>query len=104
MSAGGDAHLVAKSLLLSPNAVVKVVPMLYVWNNDVVAGHGAAMAPFSQDELFYLNARGIDSPAGKRMILRGFLLEPAIAGRMDGGILASVESALERKMGENNGI
>jgi Fe-S cluster assembly protein SufD len=101
-AAGGDAHLVAKSLLLSPNASVKVVPMLYVWNSDVAAGHGAAMAPFSEEELFYMNARGIDSPAGKRMILAGFLSEPA--AKVDAALLGKATKALERKMGEIHGI
>jgi Fe-S cluster assembly protein SufD len=101
---GGDAHLVAKGLLLSPNAVVSAIPMLYVWNEDVKAGHGAAMAPVSEDELFYLNARGIDSAAGRRMILAGFLSEPAIAGKMSKELLEKLHMIIEKKMDECSGI
>lgn len=106
---GGDAHFVAKSLLLSPNAIVKVIPMLYVRNSNVAAGHGAAMAPINADELFYMESRGIPDAAGKRMVLTGFLLEPAIAAKMDGKLLQKARAAIEEKAmrifeGEENGI
>jgi len=91
---GADAHFVAKSLLLSREARVRVVPMLSVKTGDAKAGHGAAMAPVSADELFYLESRGIDGKEGRRMILEGFLLEfeakqmgkirAAVGGKIDG--------------------
>ncbi len=91
---GADAHFVAKSLLLSHEAVVRVVPMLSVKTGEAAAGHGAAMAPFSADELFYLESRGIDGREGRRMILEGFLLEFE-AKQMD-----NVRVAVEKKIGE----
>jgi Fe-S cluster assembly scaffold protein SufB len=51
---GSDTHLLAKSLLLSENAISKVIPMLFVRNADVAAGHGSAMTPFSDDDLLPL--------------------------------------------------
>ena len=74
-AARADAHFVAKSLLLSRDASVKVVPMLSVKTGEAKAGHGAAMAPISADELFYLESRGIEENDGRRMILGGFLLD-----------------------------
>ena len=95
---GADAHFVAKSLLLSREARVRVVPMLSVKTGDVKAGHGAAMAPVSADELFYLESRGIDGKEGKWMILEGFLLEFE-AKQMD-----KVRKAVEKKIGEIDGF
>ena len=88
----------AKSLLLSRDAVVKVVPMLSVKTGDVKAGHGAAMAPVSADELFYLESRGIDGKEGRCMILEGFLLEFE-AGQMD-----RIRAVVEKKIGDVYGI
>jgi len=95
---GADAHFVAKSLLLSRDAVVRVVPQLSVKAGDVKAGHGAAMAPVSADELFYLESRGIDKNEGRRMILGGFLLE--FEAVQMGRIMASVE----KKIGDVYGV
>jgi len=95
---GADAHFVAKSLLLSRDAVVKVVPQLSVKTGDVKAGHGAAMAPVSLDELFYLESRGIEDKEGRRMILEGFLLEFE-ARQMD-----MIRAAAEKKINGMDGI
>ena len=97
-AAGADAHFVAKSLLLSREAIVKVVPMLSVKTGNAKAGHGAAMAPVSLDELFYLESRGIDGKEGMRMILEGFLLELE-ARQMD-----KIRSAVAKKIGDVYGI
>ena len=95
---GADAHFVAKSLLLSRDAVVKVAPMLSVKTGDVKAGHGAAMAPVSADELFYLESRGIDDKEGKRMILAGFLLE------LEAKQKDAIRAAVEKKINELDGF
>jgi Fe-S cluster assembly protein SufD len=97
-AAGADAHFVAKSLLLSRDARVRLVPMLSVKNGDAKAGHGAAMAPFSSDELFYLESRGIGGDEGKRMILAGFLMD------FEAEQLGKVQSAVEKKIGELDGF
>ena len=97
-AACADAHFLAKSLLLSREAVVKVVPMLSVKTGDVKAGHGAAMAPISDDELFYLESRGIDEKNGKRMILEGFLLE------FEAIQMAKIREAVGKKIDELDGI
>ena len=97
-AAGADAHFVAKSLLLSRDAVVKVVPMLSVKTGDAKAGHGAAMAPVPLDELFYLESRGIEEKDGRRMILEGFLLE------FEAKQMGKIREAVEKKIGEAYGI
>jgi len=97
---GADAHFVAKSLLLSRDARVRMVPKLSVKTGTVAAGHGAAMAPISADELFYLESRGIEGKEGRRMILEGFLLENAASHRLAG----EVKEALERKISRLDGI
>jgi len=93
-----DAHFVAKSLLLSREARVRVVPMLSVKNGNVKAGHGAAMAPISADELFYLESRGIDGKEGRQMILEGFLLD------FEAQQVEKIRKIVEKKIGEIDGI
>jgi len=101
---GADAHFVAKSLLLSRDARVRLVPMLSVKTGEVAAGHGAAMAPVSADELFYLESRGIEGSEGRKMILLGFLLEPLVAAKIGGKPFALVEKRLSEKIGVLDGF
>jgi len=99
-AAEADAHFVAKSLLLSRDARVRMVPQLSVKTGEVAAGHGAAVEPVNPDELFYLESRGIDGIEGRRLILSGFLIEDA-AGHALG---KEVKKALEAKIGGLDGI
>ena len=101
---GADAHFVAKSLLLSRDARVRLVPKLSVKNGEVKAGHGAAMAPVSSDELFYLESRGIEEKEGRRIILLGFLLEPLVSAKLDEKLMAQAEKCLMEKMGAIHGF
>jgi len=103
-AARADAHFMAKSLLLSREARVRVVPMLSVKTGDVTAGHGAAMAPVSADELFYLESRGIEEKAGKHMILEGFLLESVANAKLDRKLAGGLEKCLAQKIGVLDGF
>ena len=78
---GSDTHLLARSLLLSDKAVSHVVPQLFVRNDDVAAGHGSSIFPLDEEELFYLQSRGIGEYEAKRLVLQksgidGILLSP----------------------------
>ena len=99
-----NARLTAKGMLLSRDASVKLSPQLRVQNKDVAAGHGAAVAPFSNEEMFYLGARGIEEREARSLVLLGFLQSACIAGGMEKMFLKKVSGLLERKMGEIDGI
>lgn len=93
---GSDTHLLAKSLLLSENAVSKVIPMLFVRNSEVAAGHGSSMTPLQDEELFYLHSRGIGESESRRMVLQGFLRDLLARSEMDAGALGPLEAELEK--------
>jgi Fe-S cluster assembly scaffold protein SufB len=92
-----DTHLLAKSLLLSEKASSHVVPQLFVRNADVAAGHGSALTPISEEELFYLQSRGIADGEGRRMVLLGFLGGLLSASGLDGRISGEVCAEIERR-------
>jgi Fe-S cluster assembly scaffold protein SufB len=78
--------------------------MLNVRTGDVKEGHGAAMAPVSPDELFYLGSRGIEDAEGRRMIISGFLREAFLASKPGNGIGEEVQRRIAGKLGELDGI
>ena len=92
---GADTHLLAKSLLLSEKSVSHVVPQLFVRNSDVQAGHGTAMAPLSEEELFYLRSRGIGENESRRLVLQGFLSGLLSKSEMDARLLSGLRTELD---------
>ncbi|RLE16558.1 MAG: hypothetical protein DRJ08_00395 [Acidobacteria bacterium] len=67
------AYQQAKNYILSPKAFSVGYPQLEIENQNVSCSHGTTMHSFDENQLFYLNARGIPSEQAKRMILKGNL-------------------------------
>ena len=93
---GSDTHLLARSLLLSDNALSHVVPQLFVRNDEVSAGHGSSMAPLDPEEFFYLQSRGIGIAEAKRLVLQGFLGEVLEKSGIDHSVLSPLRAELEK--------
>ncbi len=62
-----------KTLLLSDNVISKVVPALEILPDDVKASHNSAMSEINDDEIFYLESRGLDRSIAENLIVKGFL-------------------------------
>ena len=77
---GTDASQSSKNLLLSDKATIDARPQLEILADDVKCGHGAAVGQLDENELFYLQSRGIDAALAKNMLLVGFAAE--IIGRV----------------------
>ena len=50
-----------------------IKPNLYIDCDDVVASHSAWVGSFSEDDLFYLQSRGINRDDATKLLLTGFL-------------------------------
>ena len=70
-----DAAQLSRSLLLSDRARVDTKPELEIVADDVRCAHGATVSRLQQDELFYLQSRGIGADQAARLLLRGFCEE-----------------------------
>lgn len=58
-------------------------PKLLIEEQDVVANHSALIGKFDDDELFYLQSRGIDRTEAIILLTKGFLLENLSDERLD---------------------
>ncbi len=67
-----DANQLSKNLLLSPKAHVDTRPQLEVYADDVKAAHGATVGQIGEEEVFYLQSRGIDSTTAFNMLCDAF--------------------------------
>ena len=67
-----DAAQLSRSLLLSDRARVDTKPELEIVADDVKCAHGATVSRLQQDELFYLQSRGIAADQAARLLLAGY--------------------------------
>jgi Fe-S cluster assembly protein SufD len=72
---GSDAKLSNKNLLLSNGAEIDSKPELEIYNDDVKCAHGTTVGQMDSQQQFYLQSRGIDAQAAKRMLGVGFINE-----------------------------
>ena len=64
-----------RNLVLSENAKAHSVPNLEILCDDVVCGHASSVGPLEEDQLYYLQSRGLSKPRAERLLIRGFFQE-----------------------------
>ena len=69
-----DANQENRNLLLSRQAKAESDPVLEILTNDVIrVSHGATAGPVDEEQLYYLQTRGIARPAAEALLVRAFL-------------------------------
>ncbi len=87
------------ALVLSRDAYLESVPALEIGTNDVSVSHAATVGSLDEEQLFYLQTRGIARGAAERMVALAFF-EPAIA-RFPGDVFREeVRTALDSRLDE----
>lgn len=73
---GTDTYELNRNLLLTDGARADSVPNLEIETGKIEgAGHASASGRFDDEQLFYLQARGITQIEARRLVVRGFLNE-----------------------------
>jgi Fe-S cluster assembly protein SufD len=67
-----DAKQTNKTLLLSDEAQINTKPELEIFANDVKCTHGATVGRLSDEQWFYLRARGIGRDQARAILVRAF--------------------------------
>lgn len=68
-----ESFLEYRALLLSSTASANPVPSLEILANDVVASHAATTAPIDQEQLFYVQSRGIPRARAEVVLTEAFM-------------------------------
>jgi Fe-S cluster assembly protein SufD len=74
-AAGVNAFQTNRNVKLSADAWAESVPNLEIENNDVHCSHASAVGPVDEDQLFYLESRGVPPEVAERLIVLGFFEE-----------------------------
>jgi Fe-S cluster assembly protein SufD len=70
-----DAYQTCRNLLMSDTCEANSMPGLEINADQVKCSHGSTSSQISDDEIFYLRARGIDPVNARQLIARGFSVE-----------------------------
>jgi Fe-S cluster assembly protein SufD len=97
---GTDTYEINRNLVLTDGARADSVPNLEIETGEVAgAGHASATGRFDDEQLFYLQSRGITAEEARRLVVRGFFAEllakigvPSLAERL----AASIEARLTK--------
>jgi len=91
---GTDSYEQNRNLVLTEGTRADSIPNLEIETGDILgAGHASATGRFDDEQLFYLQSRGIGEIEARRLVVRGFLSEivqhigsPALEERLQGAI------------------
>jgi Fe-S cluster assembly protein SufD len=97
---GTDTYELNRNLLLTDGARADSVPNLEIETGQIQgAGHASASGRFDDEQLFYLQARGIDELEARRLVVRGFLMEVVQRigiDELEDRLAQAIEDELER--------
>jgi Fe-S cluster assembly protein SufD len=99
---GTDTYELNRNLVLTDGTRADSVPNLEIETGEIVgAGHASATGRFDDEQLFYLQARGIPEAEARRLVVRGFFAElihrigvPAVEERLLDAIEAELSEDL----------
>ena len=64
-----------RGVILSEKAEIESVPQLEIWADDVKCNHGSAIGPLDEEQLFYLQTRGLSLSEAKKLLLSSFFAD-----------------------------
>ena len=103
---GTDSYELNRNLVLTPGAIADSEPNLEIENGDIIgAGHASSVGRFDDEELFYLQSRGIPEQEARKLVVRGFFGElveeidvPSVSGHLMGVIDRRLAAGEDQEM------
>ncbi|MEF2979229.1 Fe-S cluster assembly protein SufD [Subtercola sp. YIM 133946] len=98
---GTDSYEENRNLVLSEGTRADSIPNLEIETGNILgAGHASSTGRFDDEQLFYLQSRGISEEEARRLVVRGFLAEiiqkigsPAVEERLTLAVEAELVDA-----------
>jgi Fe-S cluster assembly scaffold protein SufB len=91
-----DSAQLARTILLTDKARIWAMPSLEIIADDVVCAHGATVSDLSQEELFYLRSRGLDTTMSRNLLMYAFVDE--IGREVHPSLLGTEAFGLKKRM------
>jgi Fe-S cluster assembly protein SufD len=97
-----NAFQTNRNLVLTEGARAESIPNLEIEANDVRCSHASTVGPIDEDQLYYLESRGIEPEEAERLIVLGFfddVFARLPVGALARGLRRSVVDKLEHRRG-----
>ena len=95
---GTDSYEENRNLVLSEGPRADSIPNLEIETGDIMgAGHASSTGRFDDEQLFYLQSRGISEAEARRLVVRGFLTE-IVTQIGSTGTEARLQAAIEAEL------
>jgi Fe-S cluster assembly protein SufD len=95
-----DSYELNRNLVLTPGPIADSEPNLEIENGNIVgAGHATSVGHFDDEELFYLQSRGVSESEARKLVVRGFfadLIDQIGVPSMDEHLMNVIERRLAR--------
>ncbi|MDN4639593.1 Fe-S cluster assembly protein SufD [Agreia sp. PsM10] len=100
---GTDSYEENRNLVLSEGPRADSIPNLEIETGDIMgAGHASSTGRFDDEQLFYLQSRGIPEDEARRLVVRGFLAE-IVAQIGSDDLETHLSAAIEAELSEAQG-
>ena len=100
---GTDTYELNRNLVLTEGAHADSVPNLEIETGEIEgAGHASATGRFDDEQLFYLQSRGVPEAQARRLVVRGFfgeLIHQIGVPSIEEHLMEAVEVELSRTLG-----
>ncbi len=95
---GTDSYEQNRNLVLSEGTRADSIPNLEIKTGDIAgAGHASATGRFDDEQLFYLQSRGIEELDARRLVVVGFLVE-VISRISDADLVVKLTDRIRSKL------
>ena len=98
-SHGAATHQSSRLLTYDKTSIGKILPVLYIYDNDVQASHAASLGQPDDEQLYYLETRGISHQEALQLLITGYLL-PITRIIDDEKIVEALTLEIETKVAE----
>ncbi|MEK9599215.1 MAG: SufD family Fe-S cluster assembly protein, partial [Pontimonas sp.] len=97
---GTDSYEQNRNLVLSDGTRADSIPNLEIKTGDIAgAGHASATGRFDDEQLFYLQSRGIEELDARRLVVMGFLVD-VVSKINDADLVADLTDKIQRKLSQ----
>jgi Fe-S cluster assembly protein SufD len=98
---GTNAFQTNRNIKLSEHAWAESVPNLEIENNEVHCSHASTVGPVDEEQVFYLESRGIPPEVAEQLIVAGFFDE--VVGQLPvAGVAGLLELEIARRLGRGD--
>jgi Fe-S cluster assembly protein SufD len=95
---GTDSYEQNRNLVLSSGTRADSIPNLEIKTGDIAgAGHASATGRFDDEQLFYLQSRGIEELDARRLVVMGFLVD-VVSKINDSTLVGELTHKIQQKL------